>query len=150
MLNGLPDTGRIIAFDFGLRSIGLAVGNLETGTVTPLGANPARDGKPDWGELDAQLDEWQPDALLIGIPLNMDGSESEMSRLARKFQRRLHARYHLPCHLTDERLTTVEARQDLGRQRKFNKAQLDATAAAIILKNWLEQNAYPQEAQPRS
>lgn len=149
-MSNTPAVGRVIGFDFGLRSIGLAVGNTDTGTVTPLGANRARDGKPDWEQLDACITEWDPDALLVGIPLNMDGTESELSRLARKFLRRLHARYHLPCHAMDERLSTFEARQDLGRQPNFDKARLDATAASIILKNWLEQHRNPEQAPHRS
>lgn len=143
-MSTVTESGRILGFDFGMRSIGLAVGNLQTGTVTPLGANRARDGKPDWEQMDANIHEWQPDAIVVGIPLNMDGSESEMSALARKFLRRLHARYHLPCHAIDERLTTFEARENLGRQREFNKAKLDATAASIILRNWLEQRSHTE------
>ena len=143
-MSEIKGSGRVMGFDFGLRSIGVAVGNLQTATVTPLGANRACDGKPDWEPLDTTVREWQPEAMVVGIPLNMDDSESEMSALARKFLRRLHARYHLPCHAVDERLSTFEARQDLGRQRTFNKAKLDATAASIILRNWLEQRSHTE------
>lgn len=143
-------SGRVIGFDFGLSSIGLAVGNLRTQTVTPLGANRARDGKPDWDQMDATMREWEPEIIVVGIPLNMDGTESEMSSRAQKFLRRLQARYHLPCHSLDERLTTREAREELGQGRTFNKAALDAQAASIILRNWLEQHSFSEQAPHRT
>lgn len=134
-MNAGAPTQRVMAFDFGLASIGVAVGNAHTGTATPAGAASARNGRPDWSRLDALVREWQPDLLVVGAPLNMDGSDSEMAGNARRFLRRLQARYHLPCQMTDERLTTFEARMTPGAGPR-NKPELDAAAACVILESW--------------
>ncbi len=134
---------RLLGFDFRLRSIGVAVGNRLTGTATPRGAVTARDGVPDWAALDRLLAEWRPDALVVGLPLNMDGSESPLSEAARRFSRRLSARYHLRAFMVDERLSTREAsgRLDGGSSaaagRPRTKAENDAAAACLILESWL-------------
>lgn len=131
---------RLLAFDFGLRRIGVSSGQLITATASPLAPVAARDGIPDWVQLDARLAEWQPDALVVGLPLNMDDSESELSRLARKFARRLHARYRLPVFMQDERLSSREAREELSAafaRRKGRLPSLDSTAAVLILETWM-------------
>ena len=88
-----PTFQRVLGFDFGTRRIGVASGQAVTATASPLAPVPARDGIPAWEQLDALVAEWRPDALIVGLPLNMDDSESELSRLARKFGRRLGARF---------------------------------------------------------
>jgi putative holliday junction resolvase len=121
----------VLAFDFGLRHIGVAVGQTVTGTASPVATLGARDGVPDWARVHALVATWRPDALLVGLPLNMDGSESEMSARARGFARRLAEKTGHPCSLVDERLTTREARSlDAGRVHEI--------AAVMIAESWLE------------
>lgn len=131
---------RLLGFDFGTRRIGVASAQAITGTASPLSPIAARDGIPDWNAVDALLAEWRPEALVVGLPLNMDDSESELSRLARKFARRLHSRYRLPVFMCDERLSSHSARgllMDLKGQRRGKLPSLDSTAAVFIAEAWL-------------
>ena len=100
---------RLLGFDYGTRQIGVAVGQTLTGSAQPLLVLKARDGVPDWRQIAALIDEWKPDALVVGLPLNMDGTPSDMSARAEKFARRLEGRYRLTVHCVDERLSTFEA-----------------------------------------
>lgn len=134
-------SGTLLAFDFGTKSIGVAVGQSITGTARPLGALKARDGIPDWAALERILKEWQPDEVIVGLPLNMDGSEQPLTARARKFANRLHGRFGVPVRLHDERLTTVEARADLfshGGYRALDKGSVDSASAVVILESWFE------------
>lgn len=131
---------RALGFDFGTKRIGIAAGQTLLGTAQPVVAVPARDGIPDWDKLDAVLTEWAPDALVVGLPLNMDDTESELSLLARKFGRRLAARYRLPVHYMDERLSTRAAKSELqaiGQRRKGKLPQQDCLSAVLVLESWL-------------
>ncbi len=120
-----------MAFDFGTTKIGVAIGQRITGTATPLAVVAAKDGIPDWQAIDKLMQEWQPEEFVVGLPINMDGTESDMSIAAGKFSRRLHGRYNKPAHLMDERLSTFEA-------KSFDHSdQVDATAAKLILESWL-------------
>ena len=138
------DARRIMAFDWGLRQIGVAVGNRLLGTSEPLSAIRARDGAADWAAIAALIDEWQPDLLLVGEPLHMDGTDSPMAGRARKFSRQLHGRFGLPVILVDERLSSRAAKSDAlerGHHGHWGSAPIDAEAANIILCSWLaEQN----------
>ena len=140
-----PDAIRtVLGFDFGTRKFGVATGQRITATAGPLPPMPSRDGIPDWESVDALIAEWRPQALLVGLPLNMDDSESELSRLARKFGRRLEARYRLPVRMVDERLTSREARHLLGEaaaRRKGKLPSVDSTAAVLLTEAWLEDPA---------
>jgi len=131
----------IIAFDFGTRSIGVAVGQTLTGTASPLAAIKAQDGIPDWSVIDKLINEWQPDYLVVGLPLNMDGSEQELTQRARKFANRLHGRLGKKVELQDERLSTTEARARLfekGGFKSLSKGRVDSQSAVIILESWFE------------
>ena len=122
----------VLAFDFGLRRIGVAVGQLITRTASPLQVLAARDGQPDWQQVSRLLETWQPTCLLVGNPLNMDGSESEMSRRASRFAGRLHGRFGLVVHKVDERLSSREHR------RAAHPGQvIDDLAAVTICEDWL-------------
>lgn len=135
----------VLGFDFGLKRIGVAVGNTLTGTATPLAVLPAQDGAPDWAQVEALRQEWQPARLLVGLPLNMDDSESELSARARRFANRLNGRLGLPVDLVDERLTSFAARGELlaaGTRR--GKPAVDALAAALIVEGWLARHAEEQ------
>ncbi len=130
-----------MAFDFGLRQIGVAVGNCLLRTSQPLAIIRARDGVPDWPGLEQLLQEWQPDLLVVGDPLNMDGSDSELCHRARKFARRLHGRTGLPVELVDERLTSFEAKQisrERGHKGNYTRQPVDSHAAELVLQSWLD------------
>jgi len=131
----------LLAFDFGTKSIGVAVGQQLTGTARPLPALKAQDGTPDWLKIEALLKEWQPDHVVVGLPLNRDGTEQPLTARARKFANRLHGRFGIKVELHDERLSTVEARADLlsrGGFRALNKGSVDSLSAVIILESWFE------------
>ena len=131
----------VISFDFGLRNIGVAVGNCRLGTTQPLAVLKARDGQPDWPALTNLVSEWQPERLVVGDPLNMDGSDSELSQLAAKFARRLHGRLGLPVDMVDERLSSAEAKsisREQGHRGDYTANPVDSLAAELILKSWLE------------
>lgn len=130
-----------MAFDYGLRQIGVATGNVVLGTTQSLEVLSARDGVPNWQALEALVKEWQPDLIVVGEPLNMDGTESELSVRANKFARRLHGRLGLPVEMVDERLSSFEAKQlsrERGHRGDYKKAPIDSLAAELILKTWLE------------
>lgn len=142
MVDSLPSPFSVLGFDFGSKRIGLATGQSLTGTASPIGSINARDGIPDWEELGKMIAQWQPDALVVGIPLNMDGTVSEMAMRARKFANRLHARFNLPCFLMDERLSSREAK-DIHRARggssHYRSDPVDALAAQLIVESWLNE-----------
>jgi len=128
-----------LAFDFGSKNIGVAVGSSELQSHSPLSVIPARDGIPNWDTIGNLVQEWQAKALVVGLPLNMDGSVSEMSRRARKFGNRLNARFKLPVHFVDERLSTREAKEladELGHDGAYGSSPVDALAACIVLQSW--------------
>lgn len=130
----------VLGFDFGLKRIGVATGQSITATAAPLSPLAANDGIPDWTRVEAVIKEWRPHALLVGLPLNMDDSESEISRLARKFARRLEGRFQLRVLMVDERLTSRAARElltDIGDRRKGKLPSLDSTAAVLMVEAWL-------------
>ncbi len=136
-------TRTVMAFDYGLRQIGVAVGNCELGTTTPLPILKARDGVPDWSAVAALVHEWQPDRLVVGDPVNMDGSAGELCRRARKFARRLEARFGIRTSLADERLSSFEAKQqqrELGHSGDYRARPVDSLAAELILQSWLREH----------
>ncbi len=136
-----PTSQTLVAFDYGLRHIGVAVGQPLIGSSSAAGVVRARDGVPDWPAIEKILKEWQPGLLLVGLPLNMDGSESPMSGRAQKFARQLQARFNIAVDLVDERLTSFAAKQNRHEQRRgdaktstdFGRDTVDAEAACIIL-----------------
>ncbi|UCZ73847.1 Holliday junction resolvase RuvX [Dickeya zeae] len=138
----------LLAFDFGTRSIGVAIGQEITGTARPLTSLKAQDGIPDWQKVEKLLNEWQPALIIVGLPLNMDGTEQPLTARARKFAQRLHGRFGVTVELHDERLSTVEARADLferGGFRALDKGSVDAASAVIILESWFEQPITPPQ-----
>lgn len=133
MPSGTGANTTVIAFDFGLRHIGVAVGQTITETASPISTIGAQDGKPGWGAIDELIGAWSPGLLLVGLPLNMDGTESDMSAQARRFVRRLEARFRLPVMLVDERLTSYEAAQTIAPE----DLRSHALAAVLIAESWL-------------
>jgi len=134
----------IMAFDFGLRQIGVAVGNSLLGTSQPVTVLRAKDGAPDWRLLEALVEEWRPDLLVVGDPLHMDGSESELGARATKFARRLHGRLGLQVVMVDERLSSFAAKlasREQGHRGDYKREPVDNLAAELILRTWLAENA---------
>lgn len=126
--------GYVLAFDFGLRHIGVAVGQQITATASPLTTLRARDGQPEWPALKRLIAEWAPRRLLVGLPLNMDDTDSPMAGRARAFADALARRTGVPVSLVDERLTTRAAREhgdDAAHQR----------AAVLIAETWLHEQS---------
>ncbi|MEK7738878.1 MAG: Holliday junction resolvase RuvX [Pseudomonadota bacterium] len=129
----------IIAFDFGTQKTGMAVGSSMIESATPLALFPMKDGIPNWDELLKIIKQHQPNLFLVGLPLNMDDSESELSTRARKFARRLRHQTNIETLMVDERLTTREARDELDHyhaQGRAKKLAADSIAAALFIKSW--------------
>ena len=130
-----------------MKSIGVAVGQSITGTASPLAALQARDGIPDWEVVTQVLKEWQPSALVVGLPLNMDGTPQAITANAKKFGRRLAHKFNLKVHYQDERLTTVEAKARLfefGGYKKLSKEKVDSVSACLIYESWLVEPTHEQ------
>ncbi|MEC8461145.1 MAG: Holliday junction resolvase RuvX [Pseudomonadota bacterium] len=123
----------IIGLDYGKRFIGVAVGETTSQIAHGLKTVPAKKGVPDWPSLDAIINEWLPAKIILGLPLNMDGTEQNISKAARKFKHNLEMRYQLPCILCDERLSTYQAK---SLNTAAHKTQIDIESARIILQQW--------------
>ncbi len=132
--------GTFLGFDYGKRHTGVAVGSRHSGVAQPLTQLAAQGGEPDWDSIHRLIEEWQPEALIVGLPLNMDGSENPISRAARAFGNSLRSRYNLPVHMVDERLSSRTATDSLleaGVPLKRHKHQIDKRAAQTILQAFL-------------
>ncbi len=135
------DIRSVLGFDFGLKRIGLATGQTVTGTATPLTTLQAVNQSPDWKRIEQHIQQWKPDALIVGIPYLLDGGETDITRAARNFARKLERRFGLPVYTIDESLSSFEAEQQLGQSTKLdkhNKHEIDKMAAAIIVQSWLD------------
>lgn len=146
-----PDpTTTVVAFDFGLRRIGVAVGQQVTGSASPLGIVANTTSGPDWDAIERIIDEWRPGRLIVGMPCHADGSPSDMSLIVDKFILTLR-RFDLPVAAVDERYTSVEAQDALksrraeGQSRRIRKEQIDSAAAVLIAERWLGQNNRPAD-----
>lgn len=133
----------VIGFDFGKKYIGVAVGQEMTGSASPLGSIKANDGIPNWDSLANYLKEWQPDFIIVGLPLNMDGSEQQLTLDAKKFGQRIAGRFGLKVEFQDERLTTADAKEQLfsrGGYKNLKKDNIDAESARLIIESFFEQS----------
>ena len=133
----------ILAFDFGLKHIGVAIGQEITNTAQTFFSLDAKNGEPDWSQLDPLVKEWNPKLMVVGNPLNMDGSDSEIKKDSDKFSDLINKRYNVPVELMDERLTTREAKARLkSEEGSFISSGKDThqIAAQIILENWFSEN----------
>jgi putative Holliday junction resolvase len=152
MIEQPPKTRTLLGFDYGLKRIGVAVGQELTGTATALVTIRATDGKPDWEAISRLIKQWNPDEVVIGLPLNMDGTFHDLSYRAQRFGNQLHGRYNLRAHFMDERLSSLEAEHQLknlqrvsiknaGKKKshKVQKSDIDKIAAKVILESWLDQ-----------
>ncbi len=140
-----------LGFDVGTRLIGVAVGNALTATARALDVISVRGAQPDWDKLDRLVAEWRPDTLVVGLPLQLDGSEQPMTRTARDFGNLLRKRYKIAPQYCDERNSSREAAQRFAAQRaggirrRRDGQRIDADAAAIILETWLQTRASDPE-----
>lgn len=133
-----------LGFDFGYKRIGVAVGQRLTCSATPLNTLAAKQGIPDWDLIKNLINQWRPQALIIGLPTCIDDSELYTTKAAQRFAKQLTNKFSLPVHLVDERLSTVEAREQLfaqGGYRKLKNSEVDSIAACVILEQWLH---YPE------
>ena len=133
----------IVAFDFGMKRIGVAVGQTITQSARPLDLLHAKNGEPNWQVVADVIAKWRPQALVVGIPLNMDGTEQRITNHAREFAAKLGEKLNLPVFEIDERLTTKDARERLfeqGGYKALQGGQVDCVAAQLILQNWFAEN----------
>ena len=129
-----------MAFDFGLKRIGVAVGQTLTKTAQPVHIFKADDGVPNWDTVSKYVNQWAPDVLVVGLPLNMDGTESEMSLLAKNFADKLRKRFVLPVKTFDERLSTFDAKGEAAEEYAKPDMYVDAIAAKLILESLFNSN----------
>lgn len=129
--------GVLLGFDYGTHKIGIAVGQTLTRTANPLLTLGMVERKPDWSRIGGLVDEWQPEALVVGHPFEMTDREANNAPGAKRFARQLNGRFRLPVHLIDERLTTRAAWEALGLDAVREQTRVDAYAAKLILETWL-------------
>ncbi|ACA85628.1 Holliday junction resolvase RuvX [Shewanella woodyi] len=131
----------VLGFDYGTKSIGIAIGQSLTGSANPLLSIKAVDGIPKWEEIGMLIEEWRPDLVVVGLPLNMDGSEQEMTQRAKKFANRISGRFGVKVETQDERLTTADAKTrlfEMGGYKALTKGQVDAMSAVLIVESYFE------------
>jgi len=128
---------QVISFDFGTKKIGVAVGQTETKTSSPLQIVFSKNNTVNWDEIESIVNEWKPNLILVGKPLNMDGSDSDMMEKVDIFYKKLEKISKIPCEYVDERLTSFEARASLT---EIKKDLIDAHAAKILIDQWFNNN----------
>jgi len=131
-----------LGFDFGLKRIGVAVGQTITHTAQPLKTLQAENGVPNWQDVEKIIMEWTPDGLVVGIPLNMDGTEQPITQNAKQFAKQLEKKFNQSVFEADERLTTLEARNQVfsqGGYKALQKTEMDSIAAKLILERWMDE-----------
>ena len=134
-------TGYIVAFDFGLRHIGVAIGQTVTVSAQGVSTIRARTGKPEWRAIEKIMQEYAPQLAVVGLPLNMDGTSSPMAKKAETFAKQLAKRCKLEVVLHDERLSTRDAQSTFAEAKAMGKAHTDhELAACLILESWLHEN----------
>jgi len=131
--------GTLLGFDYGTKKIGVATGQTVTATATPLTTLLAKQHKPDWDKISELIETWQPEALVVGMPRDLDDTGTEIAPRAQRFARQLEGRYHLPVHMADEKLTSMVALQEL-RGKRIQYGDADAFAAKLILETWLSEH----------
>ena len=132
----------IICFDFGLVRTGVAIGNTITCTAMPECTLKSKNNQPDWEAISCLFTTWKPSQLVVGLPTNLDGSDTHATKAVRRFCNQLNGRYQLPVAQENEQYSSIEAAQRLketrqqGRKKKVSKEDVDQIAATIILENY--------------
>jgi putative pre-16S rRNA nuclease len=139
-----PAARTVLSFDYGLRRIGVAVGNTLTGTAETLAIVAAQDGAPDWQAIDRCVADWRPAAIVAGVPYNGSSRNDRLATAALRFADELGQRYGIEVHRVDERLTSREAEDDLRERRRsgakskrVRRGDVDREAARLLLLQWL-------------
>lgn len=139
-----PAARTVLSFDYGLRRIGVAVGNTLTGTAEALATIAAHDGEPDWNAIGRCVADWRPTAMVVGVPYNMAGQDATITAAALRFAGDLGGRFGIEVHLVDERLSSREAEDDLrerrrsgAKTRRVRRGEVDREAARLLLLQWL-------------
>lgn len=138
----------VIAFDFGLKRTGVAIGNTLTASATPECTLHSKDNQPDWDNISKLFSEWKPTQVVVGMPTELDGSESPLTKAVQRFCNQIQGRYNIDVDQENEQFTSIEAARRLkqlrqsGRKKKISKDEVDKIAAAIILENWMQKNAF--------
>ena len=128
---------QILSFDFGTKKIGVAVGQTKTRTSSPLEVIFNKNNVTNWSKIHSIVEEWRPELILVGKPLNMDGTDSDIMKTVNIFFEKLNKITNIPCEYVDERLTSFEARQNL---LEIKTDLVDAHAAKILIDHWLSEN----------
>jgi putative Holliday junction resolvase len=137
-VNASPVASTVLAFDFGLARTGVALGNTLTGGARPLETIETKENAPRFARIAELVEQWQPDLLVLGLPLDADGTDTPLCTRIRRFAQQLHGRFGLPVKLVDERYSSAVA-EGAMRPGRADKAMVDAAAAAVILQAWLDQ-----------
>lgn len=138
----------VIAFDFGLKRTGVAVGNTVIGSATPECTLTSKDELPDWDGITKLIDDWKPSHIVVGMPVELDGTENPLKKRIDRFCNQIQGRYNIAVDQENEQFTSIEAAQRLkqlrqsGRKQKVSKDEVDKIAASIILENWMQKNAF--------
>jgi putative holliday junction resolvase len=133
----------VLGFDYGKKRIGIATGQTITQTATPCKTINQVDGNPDWSAIEAEIQQWRPQALIVGMPYHTDGSENQMTATVRQFCYELEKRFKLPVEEINEALSSQQAEARLKESMKINrqnKHEIDRMAAAIIVQRWLDEH----------
>ena len=128
---------QILSFDFGTKKIGVAVGQTKTRTSSPLEVIFNKNNVTNWSKIHSIVEEWRPELILVGKPLNMNGTDSDIMKTVNIFFKKLNKITNIPCEYVDERLTSFEARQNL---LEIKTDLVDAHAAKILIDHWLSEN----------
>jgi putative Holliday junction resolvase len=137
----IVQSGTVLAFDFGERRIGVAIGEHLIHSATPLTTIDSESNEIRFTAITQLINEWQPKLLVVGLPLSLDGSETDVTQLCKKFARRLNGRFNLPVMLVDERYSSAEASQllnETGIKGRAQKVMLDQVAAQTILRSYFD------------
>ncbi len=138
----------VIAFDFGLKRTGVAVGNTLTGSASPECTLFSPNESPNWQSISSLFETWKPTQLVVGMPTELDGGENPLKKRIDRFCNQLNGRYNLPVDQENEQFTSIEAAERLkllrqsGRKQKITKDEVDKIAASIILESWMENKGY--------
>lgn len=130
----------VLGFDYGEKKIGVAFGQMITQSAAPVSILKAIDGQPNWLEVEKLIKQWKPDCIVVGLPLNMDGTDTTVAPGAKKLANRIHGRFGLEVHLVDERLSSkgvAYVLDEIGDERK-NRGQIDDLAACLIVESFLK------------